>query len=599
MGLLQAARAGDLAVLLQLLTAGPPLRRARPNRMGAVDTAAQRRSRRPATQDCQVAQDMQDCQAAVGGTAADLTGFDFMSLAAAALVEATREGQVGAVRLLLDHGADPNWQGGGDAGGRWTAFHVGCWHDRAQCVDAIVRSGCNAGLRSRGGVVGGGGCGEDGGGGGGGVGGGGVTAGDNGHAKGNDYDNVAGSDVHRDERGAGLTGREMAERRGSVAVLALLSGPLAALKKERERTKVARRKRERRKRALLSEAVSRSGREGLFLEFGVASGTSIRFIASEIRRVHGGGSGSGNGGDGEGVSKGCGKGGRRGRGGKGGGKGRSDGSGKSGGKASGKVSDKVRGGGGTTTRLLPPPPVPTIHGFDSFEGLPEAWRDGCGPGMFSRDGAVPEVGPGVVLHVGWFDDTLPTFVREHIGTSATGGADVGCVVECDGEERSVATRNVEGKTTNAVDAVDVADVADVVDMADVAGMVGVLDGAAAIASDTDHDTTARPDASLPPSTPVSAMSESRCRSRRVSFVHVDCDLYSSTKTVLDLLAPGIGPGTILVFDDWAGYDGAAAHEERAWGEHCAQHGTRFEWIAPPVAAVIGQEADVSRALVVL
>ena len=376
----------------------------------------------------------------------------------------------------------------------------------------------------------------------------------------------------------------MAERRGSVAVLALLSGPLAALKKERERTKVARRKRERRKRALLSEAVSRSGREGLFLEFGVASGTSIRFIASEIRRVHGGGicsgNGSGNGGDGKGVSKGCGKGGRRGRGGTGGGKGRSDGSGKSGGKASGRVSDKARGEGGTTTRL---PPVPTIHGFDSFEGLPEAWREGCGPGMFSRDGAVPEVGPGVALHVGWFDDTLPTFIREHIGTGATGGAEVGCVVECDGEE---ATRNLEGKTTDA---------ADVADMADLAGMAGVLDGAAAIATDADND-TARPDASLPASSPVS---ESRCRSRRVSFVHVDCDLYSSTKTVLDLLAPGIGPGTILVFDDWAGYDGAAAHEERAWGEHCARHGTRFEWIAPPVAAVIGQEADVSRALVVL
>ncbi|WP_157230980.1 class I SAM-dependent methyltransferase [Kiloniella laminariae] len=35
----------------------------------------------------------------------------------------------------------------------------------------------------------------------------------------------------------------------------------------------------------------------------------------------------------------------------------------------------------------------------------------------------------------------------------------------------------------------------------------------------------------------------------VSFIHVDCDLYSSTKTILGLLNERILPGTIITFDE--------------------------------------------------
>lgn len=50
-----------------------------------------------------------------------------------------------------------------------------------------------------------------------------------------------------------------------------------------------------------------------------------------------------------------------------------------------------------------------LHGFDSFDGLPEPWRDGFPKAKFSRQ-ALPEVPANVTLHVGLFEDTLPEFL---------------------------------------------------------------------------------------------------------------------------------------------------------------------------------------------
>jgi hypothetical protein len=55
----------------------------------------------------------------------------------------------------------------------------------------------------------------------------------------------------------------------------------------------------------------------------------------------------------------------------------------------------------------------TIYGFDSFEGLPEAWHGFLGgKGTFARED-LPIVNPNVQLVKGWFEDTLPGFVAEH------------------------------------------------------------------------------------------------------------------------------------------------------------------------------------------
>lgn len=53
-----------------------------------------------------------------------------------------------------------------------------------------------------------------------------------------------------------------------------------------------------------------------------------------------------------------------------------------------------------------------VYGFDSFEGLPEAWRPGFDKGYFAREG-LPQTLPNVELVVGWFDRTLPVFLDAH------------------------------------------------------------------------------------------------------------------------------------------------------------------------------------------
>lgn len=63
--------------------------------------------------------------------------------------------------------------------------------------------------------------------------------------------------------------------------------------------------------------------------------------------------------------------------------------------------------------------------------------------------------------------------------------------------------------------------------------------------------------------------------RWVSLVHIDCDLYSSTKTVLEAIGPYLRPWTLLVFDEFHGYEGAEQHEQRAWLEYTATHGLKF------------------------
>lgn len=51
----------------------------------------------------------------------------------------------------------------------------------------------------------------------------------------------------------------------------------------------------------------------------------------------------------------------------------------------------------------------------------------------------------------------------------------------------------------------------------------------------------------------------------VSFLHVDCDLYSSTKTVLTLLNDRIVPGTVIVFDEFYPWEQSTPYA--LWAEH--------------------------------
>ncbi|MFH1571393.1 MAG: TylF/MycF/NovP-related O-methyltransferase [Gemmatimonadota bacterium] len=62
------------------------------------------------------------------------------------------------------------------------------------------------------------------------------------------------------------------------------------------------------------------------------------------------------------------------------------------------------------------------------------------------------------------------------------------------------------------------------------------------------------------------------------LLHVDCDLYASTRTVLDAFAGRLTPGTVLVFDEYFNYPGWQQEEYRAFHEFVERTGARFEYV---------------------
>ena len=118
-----------------------------------------------------------------------------------------------------------------------------------------------------------------------------------------------------------------------------------------------------------------------------------------------------------------------------------------------------------------------VHGFDSFEGIPENWNDEPS-GSYSANGELPVVPSNVTLHQGWFEDTLPKFIKEN--------------------------------------------------------------------------------------------------SSPIRFMNIDCDLYSSTKTIFDLLGLQVVPGTVIVFDEFIGYKSWKDDEFKAFQETVDQYQWRYE-----------------------
>jgi len=136
--------------------------------------------------------------------------------------------------------------------------------------------------------------------------------------------------------------------------------------------------------------------------------------------------------------------------------------------------------GSTISHIARLNPKRTIHGFDSFDGLPEAWTGySLDIGAFSGEG-IPEVPANVELHVGWFDDTLPGFVETHDGPLA--------------------------------------------------------------------------------------------------LAHIDSDIYSSCKTVLDNLTPRIVPGSVIVFNEYFNYPNWKQHEFKAFREFCDANDVQYEYL---------------------
>jgi len=124
----------------------------------------------------------------------------------------------------------------------------------------------------------------------------------------------------------------------------------------------------------------------------------------------------------------------------------------------------------------------TVYGFDSFDGLPEKWRDGYEKGTFTTNGVLPDVNENVELVKGLFDETLTKFIKS--------------------------------------------------------------------------------------------------QNKKVSFIHMDADLYSSTKCIFDILKNYIDTDCIIVFDElvnYAGFDGDNG-ELRAFYEFIMENKVDYEWI---------------------
>jgi Methyltransferase domain len=123
----------------------------------------------------------------------------------------------------------------------------------------------------------------------------------------------------------------------------------------------------------------------------------------------------------------------------------------------------------------------TVHGFDSFEGLPEAWSGyNLGGNTFNRRGQMPRVPNNVLLHRGFFDASLPNWLDKYSGP--------------------------------------------------------------------------------------------------VSFIHLDCDIYSSTKTVFKLMAPRLVPGTVILFDEYFNFPNWEQHEFKAFQEFVVEHGVKYTYL---------------------
>jgi hypothetical protein len=63
----------------------------------------------------------------------------------------------------------------------------------------------------------------------------------------------------------------------------------------------------------------------------------------------------------------------------------------------------------------------------------------------------------------------------------------------------------------------------------------------------------------------------------VSLLHVDCDLYASTKTIFEKLGNLIQPGTVIVFDEYFNYPGWNQHEYLAFQEFAEDRKVKYRY----------------------
>jgi hypothetical protein len=74
---------------------------------------------------------------------------------------------------------------------------------------------------------------------------------------------------------------------------------------------------------------------------------------------------------------------------------------------------------------------------------------------------------------------------------------------------------------------------------------------------------------------------------QLGLIHIDCDLYSSTRDVLFGANEYIDAGTVIIFDELIGYQCYEDHEYKALREWLEETGYNMEWHAKERFAVVG------------
>jgi len=65
----------------------------------------------------------------------------------------------------------------------------------------------------------------------------------------------------------------------------------------------------------------------------------------------------------------------------------------------------------------------------------------------------------------------------------------------------------------------------------------------------------------------------------VALLHIDCDLYSSTKTVFDALGGNLVAGSVILFDEYFNYPEWREHEYKAFQELVEARSLKYRYLS--------------------
>lgn len=65
---------------------------------------------------------------------------------------------------------------------------------------------------------------------------------------------------------------------------------------------------------------------------------------------------------------------------------------------------------------------------------------------------------------------------------------------------------------------------------------------------------------------------------KISYLHIDSNLYSSAKTIFNFIGDRIVVGTIIVFDEYFNYPGWQNDEFKAFNEFIVENKLTYEYL---------------------